>query len=69
MIRYRDKTLRGLKARETGQAHVDGLVASYNFFRVHESLDSCRPAEAAGTELLFKDWEDAAAVQPNQGAE
>ena len=34
-IRDRDKTLRGLKARDTGQAYVDGLVTHYNpvYFR------------------------------------
>ena len=37
-IRDRDKTLRGLKARDTGQAYVDGLVTHYNYFRTHESL-------------------------------
>ena len=47
-IRDRDKTLRGLKARETGQAYVDGLVTHYNYFSHHASLDGKRPAEAAG---------------------
>ena len=39
-IRDRDKTLRGPKAPETGQAYVDGLVTHYNpvYFRPHESL-------------------------------
>ena len=32
-IQDRDKTLRGLKARDTGQAYVDGLVTHYNYFR------------------------------------
>ena len=63
-FRDRDKTLRGLKARETGQAYIDGLVTHYNFFRPHESLDGKRPAEAAGAEIPFKDWEDVAAAKP-----
>ena len=63
-FRDRDQTLRGLKARETGQAYVDGLVTHYNYFRPHESLDGKRPAEAAGAELPFKDWEDVAAAKP-----
>ena len=62
-IRDRDKTLRGLKARESGQAYVDGLVTHYNYFRPHASLDGKRPAEAAGAELPFKDWEDVAAMK------
>ena len=62
-IRDRDKTLRGLKARETGQAYVDGLVTHYNYFRPHESLKGKRPAEAAGAELPFDTWEDVAAMK------
>ena len=62
-IRDRDKTLKGLKAWETGQAYVDGLVTHYNFFRPHKSLDGRRPAEAAGAEIPFQDWEDVAAMR------
>ena len=62
-IRDRDKTLRGLKARETGQAYVDGLVTQYHYFRPHESLKGKRPAEAAGAELPFTSWEDVAAMK------
>ena len=62
-IRDRDKTLRELKARESGQAYVDGLVTHYNYFRPHASLDGKRPAEAAGAELPFQDWEDVAAMK------
>ena len=62
-IRDRDKTLRGLKARDTGQAYVDGLVTHYNYFRPHASLDGRRPAEAAGAELPFDSWEDVAAMK------
>ncbi len=62
-IRDRDKTLRGLKARDTGQAYIDGLVTHYNYFRPHESLKGKKPAEAAGAELPFDTWEDVAAMQ------
>ena len=62
-IRDRDKTLIGLKSRETGQAYVDGLVTHYNYFRPHESLRGKRPAEAAGAELPFTSWEDVAAMK------
>ena len=62
-IRDRDKTLRGLKARDTGQAYVDGLVTHYNYFRPHESLKGKRPAEAAGAEIPFDSWEDVAAMK------
>ena len=64
-LRDRDKTLRGLKARDTGQAYVDGLVTHYNpvYFRPRESLKSKRPAEAAGAEIPFDRWEDVAAMK------
>ena len=64
-IRDRDKTLRGLKARDTGQAYVDGLVTHYNpvYFRSHESLKGKKPAEAAGEELPFISWEDVATMK------
>ena len=62
-FRDRDKTLRGLEGRETGQSYIDGLVLHYNYFRPHESLDNKKPAEAAGAELPFKDWDDVAAVR------
>ena len=60
-IRDRDKTLRALKSRKTGQDYVDGLVTHYNFFRPHESLQGRRPAQAAGVTPPFTSWEDVAA--------
>ena len=62
-IRDRDKTLRGLKGRATGQAYVDGLVLHYNYFRPHEALNDKRPAQAAGAEIPFEDWGDVAAMK------
>ena len=62
-IRDRDKTLRGLKARDTGQAYVDGLVTHYNYFRPHAGLKGKKPAEAAGAEIPFDSWEDVAAMK------
>ena len=62
-IRDRDKTLRGLKGRNTGQAYGDGLALHYNYFRPHEALNDRRPAEAAGAELPFNSWSDVAAVR------
>ena len=59
----RDKTLRGLQARDTGQAYVGGLVTHYNYFRSHKSLKGKRPAQAAGVETPFSAWEDVAALQ------
>lgn len=62
-FRDRDKTLRALKRRETGQAYIDGLVLHYNYFRPHQSLDDKSPAEAAGVELPFRDWQGVAALK------
>ena len=62
-FRDRDKMLRALKRRDTGQEYVDGLVLHYNYFRPHESLKGKRPAEAAGAELPFTGWADVAAMK------
>ena len=62
-VRDRDKTLRALKKRESGQTYVDGLVLHYNYFRPHESLKGKRPAEAAGADLPFETWRDVAAMK------
>ena len=47
-LRDRDKTLRGLKSKESGQQYLDGLVLNYNYFRPHQALNGKRPAERAG---------------------
>ena len=59
-FRDRDKTLRGLKSRESGQVYVDGMVINYNYFRPHMALKGKRPAEEAGAELPFDTWRDVA---------
>ena len=61
-LRDRDKTLRGMKHRDTGQEYLDGLVLNYNYFRPHQSLRGKTPAEAADTEIPFKSWRDVAAM-------
>ena len=62
-FRDRDKMLRALKRRDTGQEYVDGLVLHYNYFRPHESLKGKKPAEAAGAELPFTGWAEVAAMK------
>ena len=62
-LRDRDKTLRGLKSRETGQAYVDGLILDYNYFRKHSGLNGKRPAEAAGADTPLRNWSDVAALE------
>ena len=62
-LRDRDKTLRGLDHRRSGQTYIDGLVLHYNYFRPHGGLDGKRPAEAAGAEIPFRTWEDVATLE------
>ncbi len=61
-FRDRDKTLRGLKHRESGQTYLDGLVLNYNYFRPHQALDGKKPAEKAGAEIPFESWRDVASA-------
>ena len=45
----REKTLRGLKIKET--PILQGMQIYHNFIKPHEGLDSKTPAEACGIEL------------------
>ena len=62
-FRDRDKTLRSMKKRETGQAYVDGLVLDYNYFRPHIGLGGKTPAVTAGAEAPFTSWADIATLE------
>ncbi len=62
-LRDRDKTLRGLKARDSGQTYIDGLVLHYNYFRPHGGLDGKSPARAAGADIPFDNWMDIASIR------
>ena len=68
-LRDRDKTLRGMDSRDTGQEYIDGLVVHYNFFRPHGGLDGKKPAEAAGASIPFASWRDVAAMHVKDVAE
>ena len=59
-IRDRDKVLRAMKTRESGQNYLDGWALDYNLFRPHMGLDDKTPAQAAGIEVPFKSWRDVA---------
>ena len=61
--RDRNKTLRGLKQRETTQAYADGLVTHYNDFRPHESPAGKRPAASPSAALPFQDRADVPGMQ------
>ena len=62
-LRDRDKTLRGLKGRDTGQEYIDGLVVHYNYIRPHQALKGKRPAQAADSEIAFESWREVAEVK------
>ena len=55
-FRSREKTLRGLDSRESGQLYLDGWVLTYNLFREHEGVGGRTPGEAAKVTAPFKDW-------------
>ena len=58
-FRERIKVLRGLEARESAQAYLDGWVLDYNLFRPHESLGNATPAERARIRRPFTSWQEA----------
>ena len=60
--RDRERTLRGLDGRASGQRYFDGFTLTYNFFREHESLDDRTPAEAAKVKAPYKEWADVVAA-------
>ena len=58
-FRQREKTLRGMDSLESGQRYLDGWIINYNLFREHEGIGGQRPAEMAGVNPPFEEWEDA----------
>ncbi len=56
--RQRTKTLRGLDTRESGQLYLDGWTLNYNLFRKHDALGNKTPAQAAGLDVPFDEWQD-----------
>ena len=57
-FRQREKTLRGLDSRESGQLYLDGWVLTYNLFRDHESTGGKPPGDKANPAAPFKTWEN-----------
>ena len=56
-IKDRQKTLRGLDNLESGQQYLDGWAINYNLFREHEGVKGQTPAEMAGVNPPFDDWD------------
>ena len=48
-IRDREKTMRGLKKKDT--PILQGMQIFHNYIRPHEGLDGATPAEACGIEI------------------
>ena len=70
-IRERDKVLRAMKSRESGQNYLDGWSIDYNLFRPHLGLGERTPAQAPGMVVPFTSWQDVAQkvtpiVKPNR---
>lgn len=63
-IRERDKVLRAMKSRESGQNYLEGWALDYNLFRPHMGLKDRTPAQAAGMDVPFKSWKDVAEKIP-----
>ena len=57
-FRQREKTLRGLDHKESGQLYLDGWVLTYNLFREHEGIGSRPPGDRAKVNAPFVSWED-----------
>ncbi len=57
-FRQREKTLRGLENRESGQIYLEGWVLTYNLFCDHESVGGKPPGERAKVQPPFKSWID-----------
>jgi putative transposase len=53
-IREREKVMRGMQTRETGQKIIDALQINYNYIRGHSTLKKT-PAEKAGIKLGLQD--------------
>ena len=51
-IRDREKTVRGLKTKDT--AILSGYQQFHNYFRPHEALDGKTPSEACGITIEGK---------------
>lgn len=57
-LKDRTKVMRGLKSIKTARLITDGWLLHYNFIRPHESLDDKTPAEVAGVNYPYRNWQD-----------
>ena len=52
------RTLRKMKSQRSAQDFLDGWRINYNLFRPQDELGGMTPADAAGIDAPFLDWED-----------
>jgi hypothetical protein len=57
-LKSRTKVMRGLKNFETALDFTEAYQAYYNYLRPHESLQGKTPAEVAGVNYLYRNWDD-----------
>ena len=65
-FRDREKTLRGLQGRASGQRYLDGFVVDYNHFRKHEALGGQTPGDVAQVNVPYREWADVTRDQVQQ---
>ncbi|MBA7642689.1 hypothetical protein ES703_50394 [subsurface metagenome] len=57
-LKARTKVMRGMRDIKTARLLMDGWLVHYNFFRPHEALGDCTPAEKAGIRFPAQNWLD-----------
>lgn len=56
-LKDRTEVMRGLKGKDTARILLDGWLVYYNFFRMHDTLQTT-PAKKAGIDSPIKNWLD-----------
>ncbi len=57
-LKSRTKVMRGLKNFETANDFTNSYRAYYNYLRPHEALNGNTPAQVAGLNYPYKNWDD-----------
>ena len=57
-LKTRTKVMRGLKNVESAIDFINGWLIHYNYLRPHSGIDDKTPAEAAGVDYPYKNWDD-----------
>jgi putative transposase len=57
-LKGRTKVMRGLKDIKSAKVITDGWLLHYNYLRPHESLDGKTPAQTAGVNFPYRNWQD-----------